>query len=85
MISPFISSSGEKAILTWSLFPSKESAEPYWPAVQVAPLIVPSLLFPDESPAFVPVFSSKLYAATSPGVWASACIENKLRRKIDTI
>ena len=44
-----------------------ESAPNVWPAVdQLAPVIVPVLLFPERSASVVPVPPSKLYEATRP-------------------
>lgn len=44
--------------------PLKLRALPILPAVQLAPLIVPWLLLPEESEAFFPVFSSNFQEAT---------------------
>src|SRR3954469_4588563 len=53
--------------LTWSLTPSKDSAEPNLPVSErVGPLIVPTLPVPEASVAVVPVVSSKPNAATRP-------------------
>ena len=55
--------------VTTAFVPLKTSALPNCPAVvHVAPLIVPVLLFPEESVTVVPPPSANPYAATSPAV-----------------
>jgi hypothetical protein len=56
---PVVSSSEvASAIVTRSLTPSKESAEPCLPApVQAAPEMTPALPLPEASPALVPPLS----------------------------
>ena len=62
------SSEAASATVAQSFTPSKDSAEPYFPAaVRVAPEIVPALPVPELSVTAVPVASSKAYAATRPG------------------
>src|SRR6185503_7940984 len=52
--------------VTRSLTPSTERACPYFPAVHVAPEMVPVLPLPEISATDVPLPSLKPYAATSP-------------------
>src|SRR2546425_301892 len=71
---------GEWLLLTHEFVPLNPSALPTSPAVvHVAPLIVPVLLFPEESATVVPAPSANPYAATSPatvfGVVALATFE----------
>src|SRR5262249_48715016 len=61
------SSDAASGIETSVELPLNCSAPPYLPAVDQVPFwIVPSLLLPDESAAFVPLPSSNEYCATSP-------------------
>src|SRR5919201_3362826 len=64
---------GASLTVTRALVPLNTSALPNFPAVvQVAPVIVPVLLLPDESATVVPEPSLNEYAATRPDVWARA-------------
>ena len=57
----------DDGIVTRSFSPSKLSPWPYFPAVRVAPEIVPVLPLAVLSYAVLPLVSSKLQAPTSPG------------------
>ena len=61
----------ESGTVTQVVEPLNWIAEPNLPDADHVPFAsVPLLLFPDESPAAVPLPSSNAYAATRPGSWA---------------
>jgi hypothetical protein len=53
--------------VTELLVPLNVSADPLWPVVRVAPVIVPVFARPETSVTVVPDASSNAYAATSAG------------------
>src|ERR1044072_2930509 len=59
---------------TRSFTPSKESALPNLPVVQVAPVIDPVLPLPDTSSTVVPAFSSNEYAAARPAAGRASVV-----------
>ena len=63
----FRSSVAASATVTQSLTPSKLSALPFFPVVQVAPEMVPALPLPERSASVVPEPASNEYAATGVG------------------
>src|SRR5512134_3717599 len=76
IVMPVVRSSElESGTWTRSLTPSKLSAWPNLPAVQVGPLTVPLFAFPLMSETAVPVPSSNEYAATRPGGGGGAVFE----------